>query len=661
MAHTTPAILMLKDWEEKGMDGAMAQGFFSDEDIRKVREAADIVAVMGERSPMRQKGKDYWCCCPVHQEKTPSCKVDQALQLWHCFGCGEGGDLFAFLMKVDGVTFPEAVRMMADRYHVPITEIAGKQSMPTSEKARLLELCQEAADYYHMQLMRSKTDEAQRARDYLAKRELNRDIPVTWNLGFAPGRGQLVAHLRGKGFTQKEMLQANVAVESSGKVRDRFYDRVMFPIRDEQGRTIAFGGRVMGDGEPKYLNSNETPLFHKSNVLFGLDFAKAEMASTGIAVVVEGYTDVIAMHTAGIANVVATLGTALTRQHIRVLSRHAKKKIVYLFDGDAAGQHAAQRALQFIDASMTPEAGVNKVDLCAVTLPDNLDPADYLQTHSADDMRACIAAAKPLLQYGIESILEKFDLSKPEDRSRAFSEAVALLAPIKDSLLAKDYVRSIADRCRVREEDAFEALAKLKPAPSFDRDRADTAANHRSPYASHALQGEQHSMSAEGEPTQRKSQKLDPQLRNRVQFEREYLCLVSHYPQVDNRYVDALCAIEWKSGFCADLAFALYQQLTQFPEQSPAELIQTVTESMPDARKILTLYLNEDNPADKLQYLLEELQIGDYDEQIQQLKAELANAGSAEESELLYGSIVALQQDINILKAQHAAEARVRK
>ena len=665
----------------------MVQGFFSDEDIRKVREAADIVAVMGERSPMRRKGKDFWCCCPVHQEKTPSCKVDQALQLWHCFGCGEGGDLFAFLMKADGVTFPEAVRMMADRYHIPITEISGKQSMPTSEKARLYELCQEAADFFHMHLMRSKEENAQAARDYLAKRALNGEIPQTWNLGFAPGRGRLVAHLRSKGFTQKEMIQANVAIDSSGKIRDRFFERVMFPIRDEQGRTIAFGGRVIGAGEPKYMNSNETPLFHKSNVLYGLDFAKAEMAATGIAVVVEGYTDVIAMHEAGITNTVATLGTALTRQHIRVLSRHAKQKIVYLFDGDAAGQHAAQRALQFIDASMTPEAGMNKIDLCAVTLPDNLDPADYLAAYSAEDMRARLREAKPLLRYGIDSVLESFDLSTPENRNRAFTEAIALLAPIKDSLLAKDYVRSIADRCRVREDDALDALAKLKPVAAANWERQDAprvrdagkgaawayAAGKDASAGKGVLAGKDAAgVRTAGERTTDKdasqrggapsgtqggghARSMDAQLKNRVRFEREYLCLVCHYPFADVRFTDALCSIDWRSNFCAELAFALFQAITQSPNQTPAERVQSLNEAMPDAVKILTLCLNEDNPAEKLKYLLEELQIGDYDEQIRQLKADLANAQTSEESELLYGSIVALQQDINALKAQHTA------
>ncbi len=266
-------------------------------------------------------------------------------------------------------------------------------------------------------------------------------VPKDWQLGFAPGRESLVRHLSARGFGADEMIEANVALSRNGKLRDRFFNRVMFPINDVQGECIAFGGRVIGKGEPKYLNSQETPVFRKSQVLYGLDHAKAAMASTGCAVVVEGYTDVIMLHEAGLRNVVATLGTALTSRHLRVLSRHAQHRIVYLFDGDAAGQRAADRALQFIDDSMTPEAGRNKVELAAVTLPDDLDPADFVAQRGADALRAVIEDAQPLVQYGIDRRIERHDLSRPEGRSAALADALSVLAPIKDSLLAKDYAR----------------------------------------------------------------------------------------------------------------------------------------------------------------------------------------------------------------------------
>ena len=359
-----------------------------EDDIRRVREASDLVSIAGERVVLRQRGRDFWGCCPFHNEKSPSFKIDPSTQLWHCFGCGEGGDAFSFVMKLDDIGFVDAVRELARRAGIQITEAPGA-AMNRGKKARLKEVCNASAEFFHTQLMRGRGPKVDEARSYLAGRDLGGEVPKKWQLGFAPGSGSLVAYLSSKGFKAKEMIEANVAVEGrGGGARDRFYERIMFPIRDVDGDVIAFGGRVVGKGEPKYLNSQETPIFHKSEVLFGLDKAKAAMASTGVAIICEGYTDVIMMHEAGVTNVVATLGTALTVQHIRVLSRHAKHKIVYLFDGDEAGQRAADRAARFIDESMLPEAGRKQVDLCAVTLPDNLDPADFVVQREAKPFRS---------------------------------------------------------------------------------------------------------------------------------------------------------------------------------------------------------------------------------------------------------------------------------
>ena len=451
-------------------------GGISEEDIQKVREANDLVEVIGERTPVKQRGRDFWCCCPLHNEKTPSFKIDPALQLWHCFGCGEGGDVFGFIMKTEDLSFPEAVRRLAERAHIDIAESGGRKSIGSSRKARLKAVCDETSQFYHCQLMRNPGSDASAARSYLGARGLGGEVPKTWQLGFAPGHGQLVRHLSAKGFKPDEMVQANVALSNDGgKLRDRFYNRIMFPINDPQGECIAFGGRVVGKGEPKYLNSQETPLFHKSQVLYGMDKAKAAMASTGIAVVVEGYTDVIALHEAGVRNAVATLGTALTMRHIRLLSRHAQHRIVYLFDGDEAGQRAADRALAFIDDSMTPEAGKSRIELAAVTLPDNLDPADFVAQRGAEELQKLIANAQPLLKYGIERRLARHDLSRAEGRAAALADALQVLAPIKDSMLARDYAVQIATSVRAREQDVIDQLEHLK-APKAEGERDDESA-----------------------------------------------------------------------------------------------------------------------------------------------------------------------------------------
>ena len=204
----------------------------SDEDIQKVREASDLVALFGERVPVRQRGRDFWCCCPFHNEKTPSCKIDPSTQLWHCFGCGEGGDVFGFVMKIDDVSFPDAVRMLADRAHIDIKETGGR-GVSNSRKARLRDVCATTRDFYHSQLMRGKSSEAAAAREYLGGRDLGGTIPKKWQLGFAPGRMTLVRHLSAAGFSAEEMIAANVALAGDGgRLRDRFFNRVMFPIND---------------------------------------------------------------------------------------------------------------------------------------------------------------------------------------------------------------------------------------------------------------------------------------------------------------------------------------------------------------------------------------------------------------------------------------------
>ncbi len=450
----------------------------SDEDIQKVRDASDLVAVIGERTPVKQKGRDFWCCCPLHQEKTPSFKIDPATQLWHCFGCGEGGDVFSFIMKTEDFNFPEAVRYLADRAHIDIAEDARGGGVSRSVKSRMKEICARTAEFYHTQLMRGRGEGPDAARKYLASRGFGGEVPKKWMLGYAPGRGALVRHLSALGFKPDEMIRANVALDGrGGPVRDRFYERVMFPIFDAQGDCVAFGGRVIGTGEPKYLNSQETPLFHKSQVLYGLNQAKARMASTGCAIVVEGYTDVIALHEAGVTNVVATLGTALTMRHIRVLAKHAPKKIVYLFDGDAAGQKAADRALAFIGESIS-DKNRNSVELLAVTLPNNQDPAEFVQAEGAEALEKVVEGALPLIEFGLERRLDSFDLDTAPGRDRALDACLAVLAPIKDTLVAKDYAVRTWSRLRahgrlgIEEADVLERLAALEVPRSAGEEEA---------------------------------------------------------------------------------------------------------------------------------------------------------------------------------------------
>ena len=456
-----------------------------EEDIRRVREATDLVSLVGEHVILKQKGRLFWGCCPFHNEKTPSFKIDPSTQLWHCFGCGKGGDAFGYVMEQEKLEFPEAVRLLADRAHIEIKETDGG-GMPRGQRQRLMAACEAAEEFFHMQLMRSRDAGSSSARTYLGERGFGSKPSTDWNLGFAPGHGQMCRHLQEKGFSRQELVQANLAfVGDNGRMVDRFYNRVMFPVHDLQGRTIAFGGRVIGKGEPKYLNTSETPVFHKSSNMFGIDKAKSSIVSSGCAIVVEGYTDVIAMHEAGITNAVATLGTALTAQHVKLLSRFAST-IVYLFDGDAAGQKAAMRASEFIDWSSAVESGRDPIDLKVTVLPDNMDPAEFVGAKGADAMREHVAQAQPLLKFSINRVLESYDLSKPQMKVKAMEESLRILYPIRNSVMATDYINIIADRLNLEYNVVSHALKELRPpaAARREEEQAPVQEQYGKPYNS---------------------------------------------------------------------------------------------------------------------------------------------------------------------------------
>lgn len=613
----------------------------SSEDIQRVRDATNIVDVFSERVMLKQSGRDFWCCCPFHEEKTPSCKIDPNTQLFYCFGCHKGGDVFKFVQEIEGIEFPDAVRRLADRAHIELQESAGR-GPSQGEKARLKDVCRASAEFFHTQLMRGKGSEADAARAYLSKRGFGGEVPKRWQLGFAPGRGLLVQHLRGLGFNKKEMVDANVAVERNGRVVDRFFNRIMFPIFDEVGECIAFGGRVIGQGEPKYLNSQTTPLFDKSRTLFGLDKAKSSITATGTAIVVEGYTDVIACHEAGVANVVATLGTALTAKHIRAISRHASKRIVYLFDGDSAGQRAADRALQFIGESMTESAGKRRVDLVACTLPDNLDPADFLAARGADALRAQVDAAVPLIAFGIDRRIATHDVDTAEGRAAAVDDALSVLAPIKESLLAKDYAVQIASRLHLRENDVLERLARTK---SVHVSRA--AHDEELPLALYDAVDE----AAPPEPLQLTETEL-----SRRNYEANLLGVCAKEPQLALAHAEALSSINWHVPLHAQVAAMLLDALAQDPSCSAARLAASITSEHPAAARIIATSAGQEQSAHAYAaYALEELAIGDLEDAVDTYRAQLANPQSfaPEDYDLLFQTVSSLQKDLAARRLAH--------
>lgn len=607
-------------------------GRIPDEDVQKVRDATDVVAVVSESVVLKKKGRLFWGLCPFHGEKTPSFKVDPSTQLWHCFGCGEGGDVFGFLMRVERLDFPEAVKRLAERAHVEVREERGRDG-GGGGRERAMAACASAADHYHRELTTSKDPGALRARRYLASRGFNIDVAKDWRLGYAPsGRDWLVRRLRREGVSDEEMLTGGLAVrEASGRLKDRFFDRVMFPIADPSGKTIAFGGRVLGEGTPKYLNSAETSLFRKSATLYGLDSARREVVRSGEVVIVEGYTDVIALHVVGMTNVVATLGTALTAEHVKLLSRFAKT-VVCLFDGDEAGQRAADRATEYLDFQSTPESKTG-MDLRVAVLPMGKDPADLVGEYGRIALDEVLGKAVPLLRFVIDRRLEAHDLGTPEGRSAALASAARVLATIRGSLLAQDYANHVAERLLTDYVTVQRAMLVAKPETSPQRE-----CDEPGDAASASLSG------------------ADPQSRAELELVR----IAAAEPQNRGKARELLDAC-----LVADpLNARLLQAVVDAGDATGGELFDVVTESVPEARQLLPALLVSEEVACSTKALAElSVRLQEYGvrRQIIQVQARMESLDPLKDRDAYddaFREVATLQVELEALRrAREAAEA----
>ncbi len=607
-------------------------GFIDDDEVRQVREATDLVQLISETVVLKQRSRLFWGCCPIHNEKTPSLKIDPATQTWHCFGCGKGGDCFSFLMETEQMEFPEAVRFLADRAHIELHE-TGETGPTRSERERCTLACEAAKTFFHNELMRSKEEGAAAARDYLHSRGFSSQTAAKWQLGYAPGRGRLAAYLNKQGFSRDELISANLAyVNDRKQLNDRFFNRLMFPVADLQGKTIAFGGRVIGSGEPKYLNTSETPIFHKSSNLFGIDKAKPQIVSSATAIVVEGYTDVIALADAGVENVVATLGTALTSQHVKLLSRFARR-IVYLFDGDAAGQKAADRAGEFIDWSSAVESSRNPIELLVAVLPDGLDPADFVGERGAEPLREIIDGAQPLLEFAIMRCLDRYDVRNSSQKVRAMEEALRIILPLRGSVTATDYVNLIADALGLEYTAVSQAFNELK-APAAARRISQEQAAQDAPTESRT-------------PDSTAAKIIDAD-RKALQAEHELLAYVVHDATLLDELDRDLACISWSDEATSRMAGAL---LAVEHDATPQEVMDALRTSYDDAAQILSETTVEEEDHDALlkraQILVRSFHKRDLEQRIARQQARLQSGGlSAEEFDKTFAEVSTMQKDL---------------
>ena len=433
------------------------KGKIKEDDVNAVRERSNLVDVVSEYVALKKKGRLLWGLCPFHQEKTPSFKVDPVAQLYHCFGCDEGGNVFTFVMKVEHLDFPEAVELLANRIGYRL-EYEARSAQRSSKKDRMYEANRLAMLFYQNVL--HKTAEGERGRSYLKKRGLHADIVREYGIGLAPQAWSLLRdYLAKRGYTYEELLEAGLVVKGSRGYYDRFRGRLIFPITDIRGRVIAFGGRVLDGGQPKYLNSSETPIYRKSATLYGLSMAKNEIAREGSALVVEGYTDVIALSQAGIKNAIATLGTAFTAGHIELLKRFSDR-IVLVFDADVAGTKAAESASAYLSEFRPPKtealrdlerrSGVTGIDVRVVVLPRNLDPADYIALQGADDFRVLINSAEPFFDFYLTRELDKYNISETQQKEQAALAGLKFIATL-DPLTHEEYLGKIARKLELDE------------------------------------------------------------------------------------------------------------------------------------------------------------------------------------------------------------------
>jgi DNA primase len=413
----------------------------SPESLERVKQTADIVEVISAHTDLRRQGARWVGLCPFHDERTPSFSVDGQEKLYHCFGCGVGGDVIKFIEEKDGLGFAEAVELLADRYGV---ELEREQEDPRAEakrqrRRRLEQLLDRTAGYYANFLW--EAPEAGKAREYLAGRGLNEETLREFGVGYAPSAWDKIL-VRGQqaGFSVEELRSVGLVQQGRGGGEyDRFRSRIMFPIRDRRGRVLGFGGRAMrSDQGAKYVNTAETDFFHKSQLLYGVDKAKAAIAKAARAVVVEGYTDVLALHQAGVEETVAVMGTAITGEQVATLSGMVEE-VVLALDADSAGQEAMLRAQRV--------AAGRKMRLRVATMPAGEDPAEMMAAEGgAERFRALIEGATEVNAFQVELVLGRTDVASPNERDLALAEIASILAGMGETASRDDLVRRVAER-----------------------------------------------------------------------------------------------------------------------------------------------------------------------------------------------------------------------
>jgi DNA primase len=410
--------------------------------IEDLRRQTDIVRIVQDYVTLKKAGANWVAPCPFHKETKPSFSVNPAKEMFFCFGCHKGGSVFTFIMEIERVTFPEAIKLVAEKSGVPLPKMEddGRFEARKRESDQVIDLNQWALQWWEEQL---KSKAARFVQEYLKQRGITEETSQTFRLGFAPDSWDaLSSHLRQKGATQEQLERSGLVVKKDeGGSYDRFRGRLMFPVFDAQGKPIAFGGRTLDpDGEPKYLNSPETPAYTKGRHLYGLNLTRDEIRRQGFAILVEGYLDLIVPYQFGVKNVVASLGTALTPEQVKLIGRFARKVVVN-YDGDRAGVQAAKRAIETLLAE--------DLEVKVLVLPDNADPDDFIRKHGVTEYQQRRGTARPHIQFVIDEAVRDRNLHRPADKAAAVEETLPFVRAVRSRIQRREYFDIAMDALRI--------------------------------------------------------------------------------------------------------------------------------------------------------------------------------------------------------------------
>ncbi len=519
--------------------------YYSDEVIEEVRNRTNIVDVIGNYVHLKKKGNSYFGLCPFHGEKTASFSVSDEKQMFYCFGCGKGGSVFTFLMEYENYTFPEVVEHLAEQagMELPKEEQTSEQQAMADYRATLREMNKDAANYFFKLLHH---EHGKRGYEYFKSRQITDETILKFGLGFADiYRDDLYRFLKQKGY-QDEVLKDSglVEVDSQG-AHDKFWNRVMFPIVDMNGKVIGFGGRVMGDGEPKYLNSRETLLFEKKKNLYGLHFARRSKRDGFL--LCEGYMDVISLHQAGFDNAVASLGTAYTIDQARLLKRY-RNRVFLAYDSDAAGQKAALRAIEIC----------RNADLSArvISMEPYKDPDEFIKNLGAEEYEKRIANSISSVMYEIQVLAGQFHLNDPEDKTNFGREAAKRLSYIKDKLERENYVTAVAEQYHFQERSLLQQVNEIGEQ-TFE---------------------EQRFKDLEDESKKKHQRIVKEEKEAPILQEKLLLTWVANYPALWEKIREHITVQEFSEGLTRQIAEQFEKQYQQTNTVNPAEVI----DSFPD-------------------------------------------------------------------------------